>query len=110
MSEITPIPAEAPAAGKPLKPFRFGVQAFNAASAAEWREQLQGLGNGFPLYRAALTERLAAIRQARATGTPVAPATPPVPVPGQSPDASAGTNGNAAGAAPEGNSSTGENR
>ncbi len=27
-----------PAAGKPPKPFRFGLQAFNAASASQWTE------------------------------------------------------------------------
>lgn len=80
------------------------------AAEQVWREQLQGLGNGFPLYRATLEERLAAIRQARATGTPVAPATPPGPVPGQSPDVPSGTNGNAAAPARESNNSAGRNR
>ncbi|HYD11945.1 MAG TPA: cytochrome C biogenesis protein [Allosphingosinicella sp.] len=48
-----------------------------------WRELLQGLGPNYPLYRAAIEERLAAIREARQTGTPVRPATPPQPAPGQ---------------------------
>src|SRR3712207_4136717 len=38
MGESSSFAAEAPAAGKPTKPFRFGVQAFNAASASEWRD------------------------------------------------------------------------
>ena len=42
-----------------------------------WREQLQNLGPGYPLYRAAIEERLAAVQQARATGMPVRPASPP---------------------------------
>lgn len=48
-----------------------------------WREQLQGLGNGYPLYRVAIEERLAAIREARQSGTPVRPATPPPSRPAQ---------------------------
>lgn len=68
-----------------------------------WREQQQSLGNRFPAYSAAIAERLAAIRQARSSGMPVAPATPPGPVPGQSPEVPPGPDGNAAAAAPEGN-------
>jgi cytochrome c-type biogenesis protein CcmH/NrfG len=74
------------------------------AAEQTWRELLQGLGNGFPLYRAAIEERLAAIRQARAAGTAVAPAPPLPPQPGQAPAAPPGAHGNAAAPAPEGNS------
>jgi cytochrome c-type biogenesis protein CcmH len=41
-----------------------------------WREQLQGLNANYPLYRVAIEERLAAIREARSTGTAVRPASP----------------------------------
>jgi cytochrome c-type biogenesis protein CcmH/NrfG len=74
-----------------------------------WREQLQGLGSGYPAYRAAIEERLAAIRRARAGGTPVRPAPPLPPEPGQAQGAPSGAppsgaGGNAAAPAPEGNS------
>lgn len=73
-----------------------------------WRGQLQELGPNQPLYRVALEERLAAIRQARASGTPVRPAAPLPQREGQgapvatSPDAGDGS-GNAAAPAPTGN-------
>jgi cytochrome c-type biogenesis protein CcmH/NrfG len=74
-----------------------------------WREQLQNLGSGYPAYRAAIEERLAAIRQARASGTPVRPATPVPPELGQAQGAPPGApppgaGGNAVAPAPEGNS------
>jgi cytochrome c-type biogenesis protein CcmH/NrfG len=75
-----------------------------------WREQLTNLGSGHPLYRSALEERLAAIQQARANGSPVRPATPPPPRPGPAPGAPVATppgvaeSGNAAAPAPESNS------
>jgi cytochrome c-type biogenesis protein CcmH/NrfG len=72
-----------------------------------WREQLQGLGTNYPLFRAAIEERLAAIRQARQNGTPVRPATPPPqPAPGQGPPVAmpSGPPGNEAAPAPDGNS------
>ncbi len=74
-----------------------------------WREQLQGLGSGYPVYRAALEERLDAIRQARAGGTPVRPATPPPPQLGMGQGAPpgappSGAGGNEAAPAPDGNS------
>jgi cytochrome c-type biogenesis protein CcmH len=74
-----------------------------------WREQLQGLGNGntYPAFRAVLQERLAAIQQARASGTPVPPAPPPPSQIGQAqgppPGAPAPADGNAAAPAPDGN-------
>lgn len=65
-----------------------------------WRELLQGLGTGYPLYRTAIEERLAAIRQARASGSPVAPAAPlPQQQPGQP-----GADGNTAAPVELGNS------
>jgi cytochrome c-type biogenesis protein CcmH len=71
-----------------------------------WREQLQGLGSGYPAYRAAIEGRLAAIGQARATGRPVQPAAPLPPdlgeVQGAPPMPGAG--GNEAAPAPAGNS------
>jgi len=72
------------------------------AAEQNWRELLQGLGTGFPLYRTAIEERLAAIRQARATGTAVAPAAP-LPQPGQ-PGAPTGAEGNSAAPVQPGNS------
>jgi len=78
------------------------------AAEQVWREQLQGLGSAHPLYRAALEERLAAIQQARATGMPVRPASPPPPQPGQMQGVPAappsGAGGDAAAPAPAGNS------
>jgi cytochrome c-type biogenesis protein CcmH/NrfG len=74
---------------------------------ALWREQLQTLNPGYPLYRTAIEERLAAIQQARAGGGPVRPA-PPLPqqpprgAPGAT--APAGTGGNEAAPVPTGNS------
>lgn len=72
-----------------------------------WRGQLQTLGSGYPAYRAAIEERLAAIQQARATGMPVRPATPP-PQPGQAEGAPTGpppgAGGNEAAPALAGNS------
>lgn len=41
-----------------------------------WREQLQGLSANYPLYRRAIEERLAAVREARTNGTAVRPASP----------------------------------
>jgi cytochrome c-type biogenesis protein CcmH len=70
-----------------------------------WTQTLQGLGSEYPAYRTAITERLAAIRQARSTGTAVAPATPPMPQAGQADGAPAGAGGNEAAPAPVGNSS-----
>ena len=74
-----------------------------------WREQLQGLGSGYPSYRAAIEERLAAVQQARASGTPVRPARPLPPDLGQAQGAPpgappSGADGNAAAPAPDGNS------
>jgi cytochrome c-type biogenesis protein CcmH/NrfG len=73
-----------------------------------WRGQLQELGPNQPLYRAALEERLAAIQQARSTGTAVRPATPLPQRQGQGAPTAApggeGENGNAAAPAPAGNS------
>lgn len=77
---------------------------FDAAEQV-WRQQLQNLGSGYPLYRTAIEERLAAIRQARASGMPVAPATAPAPPDGQPGGAApAGAGGNEAAPAPDGNS------
>lgn len=78
---------------------------------AVWREQLQSLGSGHPLYRAALEERLAAIRQARATGSPVSPAVAPPQQtgqaqgapPGATPPGASAPPDNAAAPAPEAN-------
>lgn len=42
-----------------------------------WRAQLRELGNDVPLYRAAIEDRLAAIEQARTTGSLVPRAMPP---------------------------------
>ena len=72
-----------------------------------WREQLQGLGTRYPLYRTAIEERLAAIREARSSGTPVRPAAPlPQPAQGQGAPGAipAGPGGNEAAPAPSGNS------
>ncbi|WP_395611469.1 tetratricopeptide repeat protein [Allosphingosinicella sp.] len=74
-----------------------------------WRQQLQNLGSEYPNYRAAVEERLAAIRQARSTGMPVAPATPPPPqngqaAPGAPPGAPPGGGGKAPAPARDGNS------
>lgn len=72
-----------------------------------WREQLQGLGTGYAPYRAAIEERLAAIREARTTGMPVRAARPlPQQAPGQGAPvpAAPGPGGNEAASAPEGNS------
>jgi cytochrome c-type biogenesis protein CcmH/NrfG len=71
-----------------------------------WRQQLQSLSPNYPLYRTAIEERLAAIRDARANGTLVRPA-PPLPqagppgAPGAPP---AGPGGNEALPARDGNS------
>ena len=75
-----------------------------------WRDQLQQLGPNQPLYRAAIEERLAAIGEARATGTPVRQARPLPQQQGQGAPGSAAPNaaegaGVAAPAAPTGNSS-----
>lgn len=72
-----------------------------------WRELLQGLSPNHPLYRTAIEERLAALRDARANGTTVRPA-PPLPQtePQGSPAAApAGAGGNEASPAPTGNGS-----
>ena len=69
-----------------------------------WREQLQGLGPNFSLYRAAIEDRLAAIREARQTGVPVRPATPPRPAPGQGAPPAAPTAGVQVAPTPPGNS------
>jgi cytochrome c-type biogenesis protein CcmH/NrfG len=68
-----------------------------------WRDQLQTLGPGYPLYRTALEERLAAIQQARASGTAVRPA-PRLPQTEQAPGAPEATPDNGAAPAPAGNS------
>lgn len=73
------------------------------AAEQVWTQQLQGLGSEYPAYRAVLTERLAAIRQARSTGMPVPPATAPGPGAGLSPDVPPGAGGNTAAPAPDGN-------
>ena len=73
------------------------------AAEQVWREQLQQLGNGFPLYRAALEDRLAAIRQARATGMPVTAARPTALRRGTAEGAASDADGNAAAPAPESN-------
>jgi cytochrome c-type biogenesis protein CcmH/NrfG len=69
---------------------------------AIWRQQLEEIGPGQPLFRAAIEERLAAFQQARATGTPLRPATPPqaAPGPGANPAAPPGAAGNTATPAP----------
>lgn len=74
------------------------------AAEQVWRQLLQGLGSEYPLYRTAVEERLAAIRQARSSGTLVPPATAPAPqgAPGQGSPPGAG--GNEAAPAPDGNS------
>ena len=69
-----------------------------------WREQLQGLGTTHPRFRAAIEERLAAIRQARQTGTPVRPATPPPQPAAEQGPPGALPPGNNAAPAPAGNS------
>lgn len=69
-----------------------------------WTQTLQGLGSEFPLYRTVIQERLAAIRQARSSGTAVPTATPPAPQAGSTDGAAAGAGGNEAAPAPEGNS------
>ena len=74
------------------------------AAEQVWTQQLQNLGSEYPAYRTVITERLAAIRQARTNGTAVPPATAPGPTPGQSPDVPSGADGNAAAPAPESNS------
>jgi cytochrome c-type biogenesis protein CcmH len=73
------------------------------AAEQVWNQLLQNLGSEYPSYRAIITERLAAIRQARANGTPVPPATAPGPASGQSPDVAPGAGGNEAAPAPGGN-------
>jgi cytochrome c-type biogenesis protein CcmH/NrfG len=74
------------------------------AAEQVWTQQLQGLGSEYPLYRTAITERLAAIRQARSTGTPVPPATAPAPQGAPGEGVPADTGGNEAAPAPAGNS------
>jgi cytochrome c-type biogenesis protein CcmH/NrfG len=80
------------------------------AAEQTWRQQLQSLGSGHPLYRAVIEERLAAIRQARASGSPVSPATAPPQQPGAAQGAPVATlpgaaaPGNTTAPAPEGNS------
>lgn len=75
------------------------------AAEQVWTQLLQGVGSRYPLYRTAIEERLAAIRQARSTRTAVAPATPPAPQNGQREGgAPAGAGGNEAAPAPDGNS------
>ncbi|HTU10905.1 MAG TPA: tetratricopeptide repeat protein [Allosphingosinicella sp.] len=73
-----------------------------------WRGQLTELGTSHPVYRAALEERLAAVRDARTNGTAVRPATAPPqqngPAPGAPAAPAAPTDGNAAAPAPPGNS------
>lgn len=74
------------------------------AAQQVWTQTLQGLGSEYPAYRTVITERLAAIRQARQTGMAVPPATAPGPQPGQSADVPSGAGGNTAPPAPVGNS------
>lgn len=73
-----------------------------------WRQLLQGLSPNYPLYRTAIEDRLAAIREARANGTAVRPAAPlpqadPQGAPGAAP---AGADGNSAAPAPSVSNST----
>jgi cytochrome c-type biogenesis protein CcmH len=74
------------------------------AAEQVWTQLLQNLGSEYPAYHTVITERLAAIRQARSSGMAVPPATAPGPAPGQSPDVTLGAGGNEAVPVPNGNS------